>query len=663
MPTLASVSIPSLHEPPSDSKSDDEESNDVRAPQLWGFKHSHNDDPLPIAPSERAMADAKIVSREIGPVGVLYTIKIGEVELNSVALHEVLDYVSPQDLEDFEYQQFEEEAELERIAEEANRRCEEVAKQRARERAKREGIAGYYGPEGGDVVDDIAPEVATGRHGRARPVYKHLFELPRQRRRRRKRDPITGELMPRRDDDEMAKEVEEDAGASDDAHKDAMDVSQGQRESVAPSEMPKRRRRRRDPATGELLPLKPLPSTATAPLPSSFGFDLKKRPRRRRHPQTGELMPLGWRYDPSEAVKQPSSSSRRGGMGAMSPAMHRLSLSQDHGAKRVKLNSQSSSGASVAQAVIPNPARQQQSGSEDDSSSEDEVPAAVKTRVTKPTLQQIMATRGMLGVPAALQSTATSSGVDTSPEPEVTTTSIMQPIAGTSAMPENVQEDDDSDEPGEGEFVIEAILAHHLSDPRTHPTEYGKKPVMLYKVKWEGWDDPTWEPIDSFPDRSVVDDYHRMVDMQRSSGKGKQPTRAQSPNKERATTAEQPKQSMQASAANPKPTVPPPQATSNSDHSADDSDDSTYEVERILEHHISDPRTHAPEYGKNPVMLYRVKWKGYTQLTWEPAASFEDLEVLRRYQKTVGLPLEAGSTEDDENEADRKDEDIKMASP
>jgi len=57
-------------------------------------------------------------------------------------------------------------------------------------------------------------------------------------------------------------------------------------------------------------------------------------------------------------------------------------------------------------------------------------------------------------------------------------------------------------------WEVETILTHSLSDPKTHPPDQkGKKPITLYKVKWTGWDEPTWEPETSFNDRDVVRDY------------------------------------------------------------------------------------------------------------------------------------------------------------
>ena len=49
------------------------------------------------------------------------------------------------------------------------------------------------------------------------------------------------------------------------------------------------------------------------------------------------------------------------------------------------------------------------------------------------------------------------------------------------------------------------------------------------------------------------------------------------------------------------------------------------------------------------MILYRVKWKGYDETTWEPATSFEDENILREYNKRVGL-TRAGSDDSTDQE-------------
>jgi hypothetical protein len=61
---------------------------------------------------------------------------------------------------------------------------------------------------------------------------------------------------------------------------------------------------------------------------------------------------------------------------------------------------------------------------------------------------------------------------------------------------------------------VQAILSHGLTKPIEHPNHVGKKAVMLYKVQWEGWEAPTWEPLFSFEGAmDVVREYQDKVGM------------------------------------------------------------------------------------------------------------------------------------------------------
>ena len=91
-----------------------------------------------------------------------------------------------------------------------------------------------------------------------------------------------------------------------------------------------------------------------------------------------------------------------------------------------------------------------------------------------------------------------------------------QQIQGSSSAnvnPKQVDEPGDDLDLDEDEFEVEAIVAHQLSDPRTHPKEFGKAPVILYQVKWKDYEQTTWEPATSFEDESVVKEYERRMEL------------------------------------------------------------------------------------------------------------------------------------------------------
>ncbi|KAG9745886.1 hypothetical protein KCU75_g14701, partial [Aureobasidium melanogenum] len=76
------------------------------------------------------------------------------------------------------------------------------------------------------------------------------------------------------------------------------------------------------------------------------------------------------------------------------------------------------------------------------------------------------------------------------------------------ANPHGSDADSGSDSGGSEIYAVEKILAHGLSDPKSHDKSvHGDKPVMLYHVKWEGYDATTWEPATSFQDTDVLQAY------------------------------------------------------------------------------------------------------------------------------------------------------------
>jgi len=96
------------------------------------------------------------------------------------------------------------------------------------------------------------------------------------------------------------------------------------------------------------------------------------------------------------------------------------------------------------------------------------------------------------------------------------------PPSPTSDSNSSSASESDSEASDESEaYEIEAILSHRWSDPRTHndPT-LGNKPVMLYQVKWVGYDEPTWEPRSSFEDDEVLESYYAMVEARKLAKAG-----------------------------------------------------------------------------------------------------------------------------------------------
>ncbi|EME45128.1 hypothetical protein DOTSEDRAFT_52492 [Dothistroma septosporum NZE10] len=668
MPPITGLTIPVYRA--SESPECPRQSLSAKSVKLRNQPRIYQDGPLPIKLSDHAPRQARITGRVATPDKVAYTIEIGGVIMNDVGIDEILDYVSPFELERFETQQFVEEIEIDRIAQEAADAEAEHKREQQKIRAQHKGIAIFQ-----DLYEDSmevdAESVDAGKYGRARPTYKHLFKKMKERRRRR-RDPLTGELMLLSgDENEEAADLESSSGGE----QAAMPSST----HMGLPEPAKRRRRKRDPRTGELLPLDPKPQPSSSRSRNQPAEELAlgvpyKRPRRRRHPVTGELMPLGWRYEPD--VEGNRSESGAGNTSVES--MRRLSIVREPELKRPRLASASvASSDPRAQSIDPlrsflNDGEKQSTAppkssdiinelnSSDSDDSEDQLqrfsPAqpipSSKTSNMQPNHKSALSTAAILSrvdsspepisLASFLKSSKTPGNQEASSDDETDSsssgprvkgtpangkTSIMNPTGSQTVKP--AEEDSDSDDLDEDEYVVESILDHHMSDPRSHP---GKSPIMLYKTKWEGFTEPTWEPAESFPDSSVIDSYGKHVGLKlpeqnRRSTLVTGMKKTEAPSKAKVTT----RLTSATARVNQKGTSV---SEEDDDEYNDDDDKVTYEIERILAHHKSDPRTHP---GKPIAMLYQTKWKGYPDPTWEPANSFTDRKMLHEYQRRVGL--------------------------
>ncbi|KAI4715769.1 hypothetical protein E4T48_08055 [Aureobasidium sp. EXF-10727] len=127
-----------------------------------------------------------------------------------------------------------------------------------------------------------------------------------------------------------------------------------------------------------------------------------------------------------------------------------------------------------------------------------------------------------LSAKAKLVAELTGRQASTAPATEAAMTSIPSASAFSSVRPIETKnpsvnssrqavvnlDNSDSDSDQSEVYIVEKILAHSLSDPRSHNQSVrSDEPVMLYQVKWEGYDDTTWEPESSFQDRDVLEQY------------------------------------------------------------------------------------------------------------------------------------------------------------
>lgn len=645
---------------------------------------TYGEGPLPFKPSDTAPRNARIVGRVAEPgKQPIYSLKVEDIQVDDVCLHDILEYVSPYELERYEHQQFEEEREVLNASLAAAAEEEEKRRERHKGRTKQKVVPQF---EEIDIdIDEADHNGSAGGAGRARPTYKHLFQQLQKPRRRRKRDPITNELLPLSDE-----EVPDSGDTGMKSSEEGRLPSVSRAPGPAFSELQKRRRRKRDPITGELLPLSPLQESVPQEVPEPrisqspalarqakeffTGLRSEKRGRRRRHPVTQELMPLGWKYDPSA-----ENESHDGRHECMSPSIERLSISHEQQPKRVKLASEYSAD---------DISREYRSMSPSSRKSLSGIPK-LDNQLVAPTIEALDDDRaqalrpGMLKSPpktSMLNPTAQSSSSESSTEPVTLAsflkssaiqqdqsdsddswsdrqkpimrktmiggkTSIMNPVATEKRVTDDDDDDDDDDNGNddsdleEGEWFVEAIVGHTLSDPRTHP---GKPSVMLYHTKWEGHQDLTWEPAESFSDPSTITDYRKRVGLDRDKQASRSPTIVVPVVASGSTS-----QSALATKGSTASTTKPPtvgfsgnkQQKMNVEEEISESEDEGWEIEKILAHHMSDPRTHP---GKPQTMLYRVKWAGFdeSQTTWEPKESFPDVDILNAYRRRVGLKPE-----------------------
>lgn len=631
--------------------------------------------PLPLTLSTNAPRKARIVGREITSTGALYHIRVGEVDVRDVGLYEILEYVSAKHLEDYETQQAAEEEIAIRAAEEAHEARVAERRALAKERVKSKGAVFFEevsGDEAGLVRED---GVGDGTRGRERPTYAHMFKpvggrrrrrrdaetgelLPLsageesdqmedvvedqpKRRRRRKRDPVTGELLPldktvegavqeavmlsANDDDEdlHAPILAQEDSSGDEATTTAMKLEgrvseQPKTKTVQPrgnEEPKKRRRRKRDPVTGELLPLQskpsnskqqhkpigtlfatthalpkpqptPLPPT-TRPLastsqaranpqrspqripapPPSAHIDHRKLPRRRRHPLTGVMMPLGWKYKPNAPEeRKPNARAGEANVVPMSPAFNRMSITDEPATKRAKVErteepaeEEYSSDSSMEMLAV----------SESGSEAEDEMVVPSVSLVA--------------------------------PVPSIAGTSI--PAARARATPTTATKVPSARPPGLSSADAASSRQSSLPSSASQSSPAPPPPPTTMTSHL-----PKRNPLQARHGRSLTSADEESAD---DSEEGAPPIAS---------------------------TIAVKAVPTQANHDGDDEeDDGPYEVELIKSHQLSDPRTHPVDLGKKPVMLYQVKWKGWVGHTWEPLSSFDDVEVVRRYRRRVGL--------------------------
>lgn len=77
-------------------------------------------------------------------------------------------------------------------------------------------------------------------------------------------------------------------------------------------------------------------------------------------------------------------------------------------------------------------------------------------------------------------------------------------VAGDDGPPENPEQEEDSEEIPDGQYVVESIVDHRLSRAK------GKKGQLQYLIKWKNYDhsENTWEDESGLHCEKILTDYH-----------------------------------------------------------------------------------------------------------------------------------------------------------
>ncbi|PNS17367.1 hypothetical protein CAC42_7050 [Sphaceloma murrayae] len=435
------------------------------------------DKPLSTRLSNHASRPATIISRQTisAAAAPTYTLDIDGVTVRDVCVDSIFDFVSPQDLEIFENASFKRENDEKDMIQKA---LWQAARRPGRPRKDHhiDGVASRSidsevtsvktSDDGLNAVTDAAPTI--GRNGRPRPSYSHMY-LKRGR--------------PRKDAGLSRAEWQAQRALSSE-----LDLPMSAA-SLSISDVSKRRKLDHP----GLQPRSRLYSRTS----STSGADYDQAPT--KVPNASSVVIGDTGKKPASAPVEPLihiSDLRVGGSNTRP-------LTGDSDSDRTSStvssssisSSASSTGSPSAQLV-----REQHTASQRKAKSS----SPRKARPTPPSASRSRGSQSSQSLHAASSPPSRKPPMNSKPQP-----TPSKPEAEAS------QSEDDSDSTSSDTYEIESILAHHLSDPKTHPAELGKEPVMLYQVKWAGYDELTWEPVESFDDQEIVERYWERIEASR----------------------------------------------------------------------------------------------------------------------------------------------------
>ncbi|KAK8194415.1 hypothetical protein M8818_007606 [Zalaria obscura] len=415
---------------------------------------------LPTRLSPSAPLPGQIVSRFFTPDGVpAYHVKVGKNDMPDVNIEDVLHFVSQQELERFENEQFRIEA-LAEIRKVVEKKRGQPRKQVLQSDGEEEST-----PAGSTTANSITSASdergdSEGRRGRPRPAYTQFYKKGRSK---RTRIPVIETAASRMTEDFAFRD-----GGEEDPEVNIIRVAT---------------------STSPLREVTDLTISPTRTSPKRIKLDVSPESTstsssgtqnyRARSPEVRIIVP---------ARRKPSSQQ------AQAPPMRRPSL--------VETSKQSP----------PKPKQ---------------TPKPETPRSAKPTHNSLIAAAGLHSSPSPsptpspqpsaaapaplIQPSQSHSPFQPKSNPTLPpspSAPALAPVPTHSSQPPPPPSDSGSES---GFYDIEAILSHGLSDPRTHPADLGTEPVVLYQVKWAGYEEATWEPEESFADTGIVREYWEMV--------------------------------------------------------------------------------------------------------------------------------------------------------
>ncbi|KAK6007233.1 hypothetical protein QM012_006241 [Aureobasidium pullulans] len=397
-------------------------------------------------------AETKIISRSSPSNGVVtYTLRIGSVSVPNVSLAEVTDYISAHDLEVFENQTFESDIKEEEIKQQERLAARAQARRHNRvtdsDSASESSSIRARSVSGAPLSGSENVKATAG--GRQRPSYTHFY--PKQRAPR-------GSLKPSTSTAESQ-------------------VNKNHRDS--------KRRRLREGRDGSMSSAQDAESVYSAASPK-----LSTQP-----PSTMEQA-AGMVSDGQEESDQ-------------------MELDNDESHNDIDMPIRQPVGLSnTAEQAIGDKGK----GAASAFTFRDHAIAPVSRDVAHNSSQALSAKAKLMASLTGRQAPATPAGETTkastalSSKPNALRTNDTTDPSANNSVRQVVTDVSDADSDSGSEdsevYAVEKILAHGLSDPKSHDKSvHGEKSVMLYQVKWEGYDDTTWEPATSFEDTDVLQEY------------------------------------------------------------------------------------------------------------------------------------------------------------